>query len=389
MSPPVRVSPAHTRSGTSYNLIMSDTENSENEARRDDLNRQVTELGAKVERLLGLIEATQLRPLETASPPNQPGTPSNTSGLIEGIREVNDVSHGSVEQSSLNSTAPDPSSNVLPARKQLSRQDIDANFLAFSRQNPSTWFSITEERFEYLNISSDEDKYWIILKCLGPAFFDELQAFMPSLRSGHKYPALKAEILRKLAQSEDHKLDRLLLESQMGKRTPSEYFNIVQNLSAGIMSPDAALRFWWKGLPTDIAIGIDPEIHKLDSLAAVEKANRIAELKRSKESSQLHSSIASVGTNPVPLEDSPKVLARLEALEKRESFLKKTPSKLKQGKRTRPRSRSRDKWLCFYHFKHGDKARFCLEPCAWKKKHTDMPSSSDSPPPTKNELKNE
>ena len=94
---------------------------------------------------------------------------------------------------------------------------------------------------------------------------------MPCLKSGNKYPALKAEILRKLAQSEGDKLDRLLCQSSMGKRTPSEYFNIIQSLSTGIMNPDAALRFWWKGLLTHIAISIDLEIHKLDSTAAIEK----------------------------------------------------------------------------------------------------------------------
>lgn len=347
---------------------------------KDGLESQMADLGKQIGLILSLVKASPI-----PSPPHSaPAATSNPSVPLDHITQagVDTVPAGQSSNQNARPDVSDPSSlispsaqplSASPARKQLSRQDINANFLTFSRQNPTTWFSVTENRFEYLDINSDEDRYWITLKCLGPTFFDELQAFMPSLQPGNKYPALKAEILRKLAQSEHDKLDRLLRESSIGERTPLEYFNTVQSLAAGIMSKDAALRFWWKGLPTDIAISVDPEIHQLDSAAAVAKANRIAEFKKSKEGKLPDTSIAPVEAARPLAGTSSEVLARIEALVTRDTRSRQArPRRFKRSNsRHRPKSVNRDERtgrLCFYHYEFGDEAKRCRKPCAWKKK---------------------
>lgn len=406
-----QTSPSRTRLGTIFKINMSNNDNngSKSDAQsptketqdpseplsewKTGLESQVADLAKQMSLMLiemktSLVPSpSQPAPVAIANSSVSLGQPGQTGG--------NSVPTGQSLNLNANSD-PRPSSGLTPpplqpplqpplgspARKQLSQQDINANFLTFSSQNPATWFSVTENRFDYLEITSDEEKYWITLKCLGPTYFDELQAFMPSLQTGNKYPALKAEILRKLAQSEHDKLDRLLRESSMGERSPSEYFNTVQSLAAGIMSKDAALRFWWKGLPTDIAISIDLEIVQLNSAAAVEKANRIAEFKRSKEVKSFDHSIASVeGTRLVGTNS--EVLTRIEALEKRDMRSRQAKQRRfeRSGYRDRSKSSNRDEEterLCFYHYEFGDKARRCRKPCAWQRKQPAQGNETDS-----------
>lgn len=357
---------------------------------KNGLESQVADLAKQMSLMLSEMKTSlvpspsQPAPVAIANSSVSLGQPGQTGGNSVPTGQVLNLNANSDPRPSSGLTPP-PLQPLLgsPARKQLSQQDINANFLTFSSQNPATWFSVTENRFDYLEITSDEEKYWITLKCLGPTYFDELQAFMPSLQTGNKYPALKAEILRKLAQSEHDKLDRLLRESSMGERSPSEYFNTVQSLAAGIMSKDAALRFWWKGLPTDIAISIDLEIVQLNSAAAVEKANRIAEFKRSKEVKSFDHSIAPVEGARTLVGTNSEVLTRIEALEKRDMRSRQAKQRRfeRGGYRDRSKSANRDEGtdrLCFYHYEFGDKARRCRKPCAWKRKQPAQGNETDS-----------
>lgn len=385
-------SPPRTRQGTIYCSNMDSEEAkalSERldvfQANQDGLNTSVQELSVLLTKLS--VEISEFKQVKENSA-------KKSAEIVNSDNKNADVP--STDTNGMDSGQfPRPNSSLFlnpthTEHRLLTRRDIDANFLAFSKQNPSTWFKVTEERFEYLGITSDEDKFWVVLKCIGPALFDELEAFLPSLRPENKYPILKTEILRKLAQSEDDKLDRLLRESNIGKRTPSEYFNVIQSLSSGIMNQDAALRFWWKGLPTDIAISVDPEIHNLDTAAAVEKANRIAELKRRNESQASNVSICVAETPQASRDGSQQGMAermdRIEAFVKNESRSRKASKNKSKHFKSRNRSVSNEpvktsSWLCFYHHSYGEQAKYCAKGCTWKSQQEaklNLPQNSNS-----------
>lgn len=391
-------SPPHTRRGTCYSRNM-DAEIKAVSDRVDKIQLEYVELNNLVkglnENLTEVLAELQESKLKSDTSLNNP----NENGSEDLSKPGTDLAAGGsgAISSSLSQSASVNKSSFFE-HKLLKRRDIDANFLAFSKQNPGTWFKVTEERFDYLGITSDEDKFWVTLKCIGPSLFDELEAFLPSLRPDSKYPILKAEILRKLAQSEDDQLDRLLRQSSMGKRTPSEYFNVVQSLSSGIMNQDAALRFWWKGLPTDIAISVDPEIHKLDTSAAVEKANRIAELKRRSELQSFNASVSSVesslASRDINHSEIVDRIGRIEAFVRNESRSREISSNNRKRRISRKRSTSENSnktsdWLCFYHHNFGEKAKYCAKGCTWKAKSNgalqDKKPALPLAPPSKNE----
>ena len=225
-----------------------------------------------------------------------------------------------------------------------------------------------EPRFAALNITEDEDRYWQVVKNLGIGLVTKMADVLTTLPPGSKYETLKAYLVKKYAESDEEKLERLFRESTLGDRLPSELYTEMKRCGNTQVHPDTILRIWWRRLPDDIAVAIDNEIAQRDAVQAVEKADRLANLRKS--SSEAHvgaiASQALASSNASPNDELNVLYARIAALEKRESRSESRDSHSRRRGRSRSRSKSRPpEWVCRLHYKFGADARYCVQPCAY------------------------
>ena len=230
----------------------------------------------------------------------------------------------------------------------------------FCPADPDMWFAQVEAQFSTKGIRVEKIKFEYIVASVAT----EVRDLILAPPADAPYAALKRELIRRTAGSNQQKLQKLLNELELGDRKPSQLLRRMQQLWCGGDADDALLReLFLTRLPNNVRMVLTPSgtSISLDNLA--EMADRIMEVSTP--------TMATVHVPPAPTElDSLRtevrqlreMLKSLSSPSRNFRHRSPTPTRLRSPSPARPPP-SGDPTLCWYHQRFGKAASKCRPPC--------------------------
>lgn len=261
-----------------------------------------------------------------------------------------------------------PTLNMLNENNQASAVSI--KLPEFWTHLPKLWFQKAEAQFALRGITSETTRYHHVL-CVIPEQAALKVSNLIETPGSNPYTDLKEGLIKAYTLTEEQKIRELLRDSELGSRTPSEFFRELKTMigSTNTISDAFLLTVWEERLPPQVSAVLKVADHT-DATKLTEIADKVYETCR-------HNSINSVSSHTQSdplyrelLEQNKKLLAAIYELKGGQSNdTGRGRSKSRNGSRSRNRSSSRPaNWndkFCFYHNKFKDQARKCKEPCAY------------------------
>ncbi|XP_022171539.1 uncharacterized protein LOC111034568 [Myzus persicae] len=248
---------------------------------------------------------------------------------------------------------------------------------AFWRSNPELWFRQIESQFYTFRITSDSTKYHNVVAAMESEVLQHVSDIIISPPTSDMYEALKRRLIERFSDSEELRLKKLLSDIELGDQRPSHLLAEMRELASGKVSDELLKTLWLQRLPTQVKIILTASGDSLVNLACMaDKIMEVAGVSKDNFGCIASTDISRTRSFPSTNTDTP-----FEKLEKQIAALTLKVEKLTNN---RERSRSRNNHrsvsgtsrarngdkvnheLCWYHFKFGDKATKCREPCKFE-----------------------
>ncbi|XP_071043870.1 uncharacterized protein [Parasteatoda tepidariorum] len=220
------------------------------------------------------------------------------------------------------------------------------------RDNIELWFSNIESQFEIATITADGTKFHHVVSALDSELSSFVSDIIKNPPAEDSYVALKKRLIDQFSDSESARIRILLSDMSLGDLRQSQLLHKMTHLSATKVSDEVLKMLWLQRLPLNIQQILSVSSDKLESLATI--ADKISE-------------IAIITPTISAMQDDSDRISRLEATA---AELNKTIKRLSSFRSKSPRSRLRSKSparkqysTCWYHFKFGNKALKCKQPC--------------------------
>jgi hypothetical protein len=244
-------------------------------------------------------------------------------------------------------------------------------------QRIATWFVMLEAQFEAAHITNDRAKYSAVIANLGEQYLDQIEDILFDPPATRRYELLKAELIRRLTDSDRKRVQRLLETEEIGDRTPSQFYRDLKKLATPAISEDRILTLWKNRLPTNMRL-ILASAKATSANDLTDIADRIHEIRLEEERSatvsvtnttDIHRPGKHRAMNEVH-DEIKRLRAQLTALsiDHRRRFRS-------CSRRRRPRSgsssreRKQQTGWCYYHRTFQARARKCRFPCSWNQRN--------------------
>lgn len=266
---------------------------------------------------------------------------------------------------------------ALNEEQQITSISVSARIPDFWRDEPKLWFIQTEAALNPQK-ASDEARYQIVVSKLGKEVLSQVTDILLDPPASGKYEALKTRLCNIYAQSEARQVQKLIGEMELGDQKPSQLLRKMKDLARGKVTDETLAVLWKNHLPTTVrSVLAATESKDMEILASVADKiietittrDDISKIDATKETTDIVAEVRSLGE-------------RIKGLESRYS----RPRYNNWGRRNY-RSRSRDRsassrrtpqdpnWLCVYHFRFGQRANKCVDPCNWNKQRENKPEN--------------
>jgi hypothetical protein len=223
---------------------------------------------------------------------------------------------------------------------------------------PRSWFTMAEAQFRLHNITEDNNRYLCLIAALPRKAFC-LVAHLVERDDQPVDAQLRAALLTSHTMSDYQRVELLSRVEPLGGHKPSDLLAVMLELCprGHETSPFFGYLFLQR-LPREIRVLLAEE-DVADMRALTEKADRFMAI----QAPQSHdSTVAAMAASPDSEDDTVAAATAGQAKQRQ----KKPQGKKQQQRRRRSISPAAKKpSLCFYHFRFGEKARHCEEPCAW------------------------
>lgn len=257
----------------------------------------------------------------------------------------------------------------LKEEQQVTSISVSARIPDFWRDEPKLWFIQAEAALNPQK-ASDEARYQIVVSKLGKEALSQVTEILLDPPASGKYEALKTRLCSIYAQSETRQVQKLIGEMELGDQRPSQLLRKMKELARGKMTDEALTILWKSHLPNSVSsVLAATESRDIEILATV--ADKIMESITAK--NDISKIDAPKQTMDI-IEEIRNLGERIKGLETRNSRPRYS-NWGRQNYRTRSKDRSTSRrrtprdpdWLCVYHFRFGQRANRCINPCNWNK----------------------
>lgn len=257
----------------------------------------------------------------------------------------------------------------------------------FWPDHPDVWFAQVEAQFKIAGITADETKYGYVAGHLDSRWAQEVRDILVNPPVNERYEYLKTELIRRLSESAEKRVRKLINEEVLGDRTPSQFLRHLRSLSDESKVPEDLLRsLWLQRLPLTIQAML--QLQKdlpLNNLATL--ADSISELTPPTFAPAVHAAAATsstevkVATHPVAA-SAPSAVDFSEFREQLKELKVQVAALTERSRASRSRTHSRSRKIrdltpsaasstrssdvCWYHRKFQEKARHCEAPCSYQ-----------------------
>nr|XP_042902637.1 uncharacterized protein LOC122270194 [Parasteatoda tepidariorum] len=230
----------------------------------------------------------------------------------------------------------------------------------FWNDKPELWFAQLESQFKLANITVDSTKFYYVVSSLGSDDLtgsDDLDLTCVSdivlnIPDSEAYTQIKTRLIAQNADSESSRLKKLLSGIELGDKKPSKLLYEMQSLAADKISSEVLKNLWLQRLPLQIRQILSISKDNVQSLAKM--ADSVFEISN-------EDAVTSVSFN-VESQGFQNIEKRLTAIEQRLSKIEIRHRSSSRGKEVR---KSINRKYCWWHFKFGNKASKCQQPCTF------------------------
>lgn len=241
--------------------------------------------------------------------------------------------------------------------------------ISFWPAHPAAWFRIIENQFTAARIYQESIKFNHVISMLDSQMIENCMDLIENLDAETPYNTFKEGVIARMAESEQSRLQKVLLGTDLGDRKPSELLSKMQSLAGDSVRPEALKTLWLQRLPTQVRAILAVSSEELTKLALL--GDKILETVN-------HQSIASTSTN-----NSVSAISGTSKIEEQISQLtmqfEKFRNNFKQSDRNRSRSRSRynnNEKICYYHKRFGNNAKKCTKWCKFNQSNVQSGSEN-------------
>ena len=240
--------------------------------------------------------------------------------------------------------------------------------------DPEVWFAQVDAQFTTRGITAQKTKFDYVVSSLSPTFAVEVRDLLLRPPAESPYDALRVELIKRTATSEQHKLQQLI---------SGENWVTVNRLSFSVKcsncwvtalgsSSDATsfLReLLLQRLPANVRMVLASADASMDLSKLADMADKVIEV-----STPSVAAISGSGSDSSNLGQLQEEIARLTALVKSLSSRElpqrgRSPSRSRRSnpryRRTPSPARLTDGPVCWYHERYGVAAKKCKDPCSW------------------------
>lgn len=234
----------------------------------------------------------------------------------------------------------------------------------FWEKSPELWFVNIEAQFRMSSITSDNTQYYAVIAALNADILIHVSDIVLNPPTTNMYQTVKERLISEFTDSEQKRLKTLLSELALGDDRPSLLLRKMRQLAGTQLNDDLLKTLWLQRLPsqTQAILSVsDDTLEKLammaDKIGESSEANTtqcyaVTQKEEKTEIAELRKQIA----------DLTEQMKRLTRSRSQERFRQRSISRQRGVTRSRTPSRERDE-ICWYHFKFGEKAKKCNDPC--------------------------
>ncbi|XP_026462690.1 uncharacterized protein LOC113365329 [Ctenocephalides felis] len=233
----------------------------------------------------------------------------------------------------------------------------------FWYEKPQLWFAMIEAHFNRSRIKTEDVKYEFILSYLDDKLASEVEDIILNPPKVEPYTKLKKEIIQRLSQSQDQKIRRLLQQEELGDRKPSQFLRHLTSLAGPLLDENILRTLWLQRTPTHTQqiLKAHPTM-KIEDLAAI--ADSIGEVNIAPTVAATSLTDSTTSELLKRVEDLTKMVAELQNRRPRYRHNSRSRKISRTRSFSRQRNGSRQRFdTCWYHYKFGDKAKKCTQPC--------------------------
>ena len=225
--------------------------------------------------------------------------------------------------------------------------------------DPEVWFVQVEARFATKRLHSQKSRFEYVVASLSPEIAAEVRDLLLTPPEVNPYDALKQQLIKRTADSEQRRLQQLFRAEELGDRKPTQLLRRMQQLLGTRAGLDNSFlkELFLQRLPANVRMVLaSTSTTSLEELA--ELADRVVEV--------ASPTVATIQPpQPVSeLEELRAEIAKLQAtvrsLSRRRS---RTPNRHIPRRSSSPSTTPTTDNLCWYHQKFGDAAKKCTPPC--------------------------
>ena len=224
--------------------------------------------------------------------------------------------------------------------------------------DPEIWFTQVEAQFATKGVTIDNTKYHYLVASLSPETAAEVRELLIAPPDTDKYKKLKEAVIKRTTSSAQARIKQVLTAEELDGRKPSTFLRRLRQLignNQALISDDLLKQLFVSRLPSHAqAILATSEADSLEKMA--ETADKIMEV--------VGPQIAAVDSSSEVAELRKEILEMKGLLRSRD----REPQGAKQRNRSRtpgPRSADGESGLCWFHFRFGNKAKKCRDPCSF------------------------
>lgn len=279
--------------------------------------------------------------------------------------------------------SPQPEIPPVPI-PQVARVSVRAP--PFWKEDPALWFRQLESQFYTNAITVSETKYHIAVAALDTSVISQISDLIMNPPDLEKYEALKSRLQSQFADSEDHRLKKLLGSLDLGDKKPSHLWREMKNLAGNRMNDNLLRSLWLNRLPTQTQAILsvdDGEISRLlvlsDKLHEIVGMGSCVSSISSASANTVSESSSSLSTSNSPLLE--QLCMQMSSLTQQIASLTmnnsnsrdnnsyqhrpRSMSRSADRRRLSSRSASRIAQHCWYHNNFGNNAKRCVKPCSY------------------------
>lgn len=259
--------------------------------------------------------------------------------------------------------------NVLESDGNVCK--LGAKMPPFWAQEPALWFAQIEGQFIISGITADTTKFYHVIAQLDHQYAAEVKDIIINPPREGKYEKLKAELIKRLSESQEKRVKQLLVHEELGDRKPSQFLRHLQTLAGQNITENFLRTLWASRLPHNIQTVIASQ-----STATLESVAELAD--RVHEIAPTTSTVASVRADSSTDEVISKVSRQLEELTRQVASLQSQVNRSRSRNRfnydatqyrnrssSRSKSKQRNDNYCWYHNRFAHKAQKCIAPCSY------------------------